>query len=135
MPGAVAGSLFLLKEGYPIIVVPRETLLASASANWATDWERAKTRLTKRIANDSNDAIPYIQGEVMEVPLEPGALDAADAWEGFSIGSKSTYQRIAVPVTRDNGSVVAAWLYGCFTPPNTAIPIEGSRWDRGESIS
>ena len=131
-PAKAPGRLYTLKEGYPILLVEPSIHILKASHNWKADWRIACSRLETR--SSAFKSSPSIEGELIEIPLESGALDKSDAWEGFSVGTKSVYQRMVIPVTRNDGIILPAWIYGCLEVPAFAKPFSGNRWIRPEGF-
>ena len=126
------GRLYILKEGYPILLIEPGNRIATASHKWESDWEKACAKLAAGAFRFTSQ--PSIEGELIEIPWERGVFDRPDSWEGFSIGSNSVYQRMAVPVLRADGVILPAWAYGCTKIPDLAIPFDGNRWIRPEGL-
>ncbi len=131
-PAKAPGRLYKLKEGYPILLVEPSIHFVTASHEWEADWELACSSLETDAYTFKSP--PSIEGELIEIPLEPGAFDRSDAWEGFSVGENSVYQRMVIPVTRNDRSILPAWVYGCLRVPALAKPFEGNRWKRPEGL-
>lgn len=132
IPAKAPGRLYSLKEGYPILLLEPDICILTASHEWEADWKTARSRLETDTYGFKNP--PAVEGEIIEIPLGPGVFDKSDAWEGFSVGSDSVYQRIAIPVLRADGTILPAWVYGCTKIPLGATPFEGNRWKRPEGL-
>lgn len=131
-PAKAPGRLYTLKEGYPILLVESSIRIVTASHEWEADWELACSQLDSRSYASASPS--RIEGELIEIPLEPGAFDSSDAWEGFSVGENSVYQRMVIPVMRTDGSILPAWVYACLRVPALAKPFGGNRWIRPEAL-
>ena len=108
------GRLYLLPEGYPILEVPQEDILAFGSGDIPKD-----TALEKQMAGLCSGKPFYpgagaewqeILGEILrlENPLE--TLPDIDEYENFSPSGKSLYQRVLVLVDSPAGRKTA-WTY------------------------
>ena len=131
-PAKAPGHLYTLKEGYPILLVESSIHIVTASHEWEADWELAYSRLESLSCASASPS--SIEGELIEIPLEPGVFDGSDAWEGFSVGENSVYQRMVIPITRTDGSILPAWVYACLRVPDLAKPFLGNRWIRPEAL-
>ena len=131
-PAKAPGSLYTLKEGYPILLVEPNIKVVTASYEWDADWELACSRLES--CSYAYPKPPNIEGELIEIPLESNTFDKSDAWEGFSVGSNSVYQRMVIPVRRNDGRILPAWVYACLAIPAEAAPFKGNRWKRAERL-
>ena len=131
-PAKAPGSLYTLKEGYPILLVEPNIKVVMASFEWDADWELACSRLES--CSYAYAKSPSIEGELIEIPLESNAFDKSDVWEGFSVGSYSVYQRMVIPVRRTDGRILPAWVYACLAIPAEATPFKGNRWKRAEGL-
>ena len=131
-PSTAPGSLYTLKEGYPILLVEPNIKVVTASYEWDADWELACSRLESCSYAYANP--PSIEGELIEIPLESNAFDKSDTWEGFSVGSNSVYQRMVIPVRRNDGRILPAWVYACLAIPAEAAPFKGNRWKLAERL-
>lgn len=131
-PARAFGQLYTLKEGYPIVLLDPSICILNASRDWEWDWIVAQSRLES--GSFTFATTPDIEGELVEIPLEHDALDRPDAWEGFSVGLDSVYQRVAIPVLRADGIILPAWVYGCTEIPEGAKPFNANRWKRPEGL-
>jgi gamma-glutamylcyclotransferase (GGCT)/AIG2-like uncharacterized protein YtfP len=75
-----------------------------------------------------------IQGELIEIPLEPEPLTKPDKWEGFSLDRPSIYQRVIVPATLEDGRMVVAWAYVATQIPATVKLIPDGFWERPHKL-
>jgi len=128
----VPGTLYQLEEGYPILHIPKQAVLCTASHDWKGDRECALALLA---FVTPNSASLTVKGEVIETPLERNALLHPDRWEGFRIGSSSVYQRVALPAALDDGTFVPAWAYICLDVPRSATLIHSGHWERPQDLA
>ncbi len=128
-PGRVAGELYQLSEGYPILQVSPSDVLLTASSDWFGDWNRGLAMFDPGKPFSSPDG-PFVKGELIEIPLEQEALCQPDRWEGFEIGAASVYQRVVIPAIRECGAIVPAWAYVCSKVPTSATLLPSGFWER-----
>jgi gamma-glutamylcyclotransferase (GGCT)/AIG2-like uncharacterized protein YtfP len=126
-PAKARGSLWRLREGYPILQVEPELALLDASKDIQADWSRA-------LEAESDGKPPegdgkWIEGQLFEFPLEAHALAKMDAWENFIPGVKSPYQRRIIWVKDADGADRAAWAYVCYSPPDWATLLNETSWN------
>ncbi len=126
-PATALGSLWRLREGYPILQIEPELALLDASKDLASDWSNA-------LALQSTTTPPEleaksIEGQLFEYPLEPNSLKKMDAWENFVPGVKSAYQRRVIWVKDATGTDRIAWAYVCYSPPNWATLLNQPSWN------
>lgn len=131
---SVTGTLYELEEGYPLLIVPATSILLSASRDWLRDWSRATVFDSATIPTPSQERSSRIQGELIEIPLEPDALTKPDRWEGFSLDRPSIYRRVIVPAALADGTMVAAWAYIAVQIPATAKLIPHGFWERPKKL-
>lgn len=130
----VAGLLYQLEEGYPILVGPDSSALIEASENWNEDWANALIALETWKRGHKTIGVPRVLGELIEIPLGVGALSKPDVWEGVKIGNQSTYQRIVVPAMKESGLIVPAWVYSSQKAPQRATPLVDGFWVRPQTL-
>ncbi len=125
-PAQALGTLWRLREGYPILQIDPALSLLDASSDLVADWSSA---LQKR-ADSSHPDHPgkWIEGQLFEYPLEPNSLHKMDKWENFIPGKKSVYQRRVIWVKDANGNDQIAWAYVCYSPPNWATMLNETSW-------
>ncbi|MBC2607116.1 gamma-glutamylcyclotransferase family protein [Pelagicoccus albus] len=125
-PAKALGSLWRLREGYPILQVDPEQAIVDASLDTKEDWMTALefSHMHDPVASDQG----YIEGELFEYPLEPGSLRKMDEWENFIPGVKSAYQRRVIWVKDSAGKDRIAWAYICYSPPNWAVLLNSNSW-------
>lgn len=125
-PAKALGSLWRIREGYPILQVEPELALLDATKDLIADWATAK-ELGEQNEPSLNEG-SWIEGELFEYPLEPTALKKMDAWENFVPGIKSPYQRRVIWTKDAEGNDRIAWAYVCYSPPNWATLLKQNRW-------
>lgn len=108
-PASVRGRLYTLPEGYPVLVVPPETILADGSGDAIADVTRQETCVMPA-ASPEDAGWQDVQGELQTFDDPADRLAAIDALEDFHPGAPSLYQRVLLPVRR-NAECVAAWAY------------------------
>ena len=126
-PAKARGNLWRLREGYPILQVGTALSLLDASKDTVADWARAMDLRNAGPPPISEDD-KWIEGELLELPLEAAALSKMDAWENFSPGVKSAYQRRVIWTKDADGADRIAWCYVCYSPPNWATLLSQTSW-------
>ncbi|MBD5778320.1 gamma-glutamylcyclotransferase [Pelagicoccus sp. NFK12] len=121
------GTLWRLREGYPILQIEPELALLDASKDLVADWAKA----LQAEASDSPPQLEgnWIEGQLFEFPLEADVLKKMDAWENFIPGVKSAYQRRLIWVKTADGADRVAWAYVCYSPPNWATMLNETSWN------
>lgn len=125
-PAKVAGRIWRLLEGYPILQVDPKFSLLDASSNMKEDWTQG-LELASKGTPDAHDGI-WIDGELFEYPLDERSLLKMDEWENFIPGIESSYQRRIIWIKDDQGANRIAWAYVCFEPPSRATLVERTSW-------
>jgi gamma-glutamylcyclotransferase (GGCT)/AIG2-like uncharacterized protein YtfP len=82
-------------------------------------------------------AASTIQGEVFEIPDEPGILERLDAYEGFDPDNPkdSLFLRSMVPVSLANGSQLSCWIYVYNRTPAAFALVPGGDYSKAGSGS
>ncbi|EDY83055.1 hypothetical protein VDG1235_2679 [Verrucomicrobiia bacterium DG1235] len=125
-PAQAPGTLWRLREGYPILEIDPAATVLDASKDLAADWQNA---LELEQAGDApNQAGKWIEGELFEYPLDNRVLHKMDTWENFIPGVKSPYQRRVIWVKDHTGADRIAWAYVCYSPPNWATMLQETSW-------
>lgn len=125
-PAKALGTLWRLREGYPILQVDPAVALLDASKDLPSDWSTGLELQTAAKAPNFEDKC--IEGELFEYPISPDSLHKMDAWENFTPGIKSPYQRRIIWVQDADGTDRIAWAYVCYSPPNWAVMLSETRW-------
>jgi len=126
-PGRAAGSLWRLREGYPILEIEPECALLDASRSPTADWNHA--RGLSQYSKAHEEAAQWVEGELFAYPMNDQVFKQMDAWETFSYGTKGTYQRKIIWVKDERGRDRIAWAYVCYVPPNWATLVPESIWN------
>ena len=126
MKAKAPGSLWRLREGYPILQVDPTIALRNATRDTANDWREATVaaRSTTPPAHEGS----WIEGELFAYPLTTDALQRMDDWENFVPGIPSPYQRRVIWLKDETGAHRIAWAYVCYTPPNWATLLSETSW-------
>lgn len=131
----VAGTLFELAEGYPILKVPHSRVILSASHDWLGDWKKATGTVSTISTNVVFAESSLVKGELVEIPLVPNALSKPDKWEGFNVDQTNVYQRVVIPAIKEDGALVPAWAYISTQIPKSAKSISKGFWNRPEKLN
>lgn len=134
-PASIPGTLYQLKEGYPILGIHPRQIIARATTDPVSDWNLAKQDATKNPSSLS-DLSSIIFGNLLEYPLNIDFLEKMDSWEGFSPWQSGIYQRVIAHAKRtENGHSQICWVYACpIKPPNT-ITLATQRWRRPDWLA
>ena len=108
-PASVRGRLYTLPEGYPVLVVPPDMILANGSGDAIADVTRQETCVMPA-ASPEDAGWQDVHGELQTFDDPADRLAAIDALEGFHPGAPSLYLRLLLPVRRYS-EYVAAWTY------------------------
>ena len=112
-PAQVWGQLYHLPAGYPMLVVPSQSVLATGTSDAYADLMVQNEFATSRelhprfAASDGNEWGPT-EGEVISL-AEISLLSAIDRYEGFAPGGPSLYARVLVSTWGPSTS--PAWTY------------------------
>ena len=117
------GRLYHLPSGYPALVVPKEDIRATGTANPIRDASEQQ-RLGHQGAYRSDGAVVF--GELFFFDDPEERLPALDRLEGFNPGRSSLYRRVLIPTETSGGAGVLAWAYVIEESSGTHVP--GGRW-------
>ena len=117
------GRLYHLPSGYPALVVPKEDIRATGTANPIHDASEQQ-RLDHPGAYRSEGTVVFGEHFVFDDPEE--RLPALDRLEGFDPGRTSLYHRVLIPVEISGGAGVLAWAY--IIEESWGIYLPGGRW-------
>ena len=120
----VGGELYDLPFGFPALVVPRDTIRGTGTANPIQD-VATQRRLNRTASAPPRDVGPRAFGELLTLDDPDVRLPKLDQLEGFTPGSQSLYQRVLVPVETASHSLLA-WAYATGKPTGTRLP--DGRW-------
>ncbi len=126
IPAKVPGELWRLREGYPILQIDPAISLLDATASLESDLGRTAKLAAASPAPKLEG--PWVRGELFTYPATQEALQKMDTWENFRPGVKSPYQRRMIWTQTDDGEILPAWAYVCYTPPNWATLLDSDTW-------
>jgi gamma-glutamylcyclotransferase (GGCT)/AIG2-like uncharacterized protein YtfP len=122
--GTVRGQVYDLPFGYPALVVPRESIHAYGTGDFARDVEE-QWRLGRGPAPLMEG--PRVFGEIFAFDDPESRLPALDRLEGFDPSDASShYRRVLLPIQTTEGSVLLAWAYVVEKSSGSRLP--GGRW-------
>lgn len=120
-PATLRGRLYLLPVGYPILVVPPESILAHGTdspevdARTQADWH---THVGEPLpAALTADGWPSVHGEIFTYEDPAAHLPQMDVLEDFHPGRESLYLRVLVRTIEPQRTV---WVY--VAPPGAVFP-------------
>jgi len=108
------GRLHTLPAGYPMLEVPATIVLAEGTADPLADaatQERLDGAATAAAVGADGNEWREIFGELMTFDDPADRLPRIDELEDFHPSAPSLYQRVLLPVRREDGGVVTAWVY------------------------
>jgi gamma-glutamylcyclotransferase (GGCT)/AIG2-like uncharacterized protein YtfP len=127
----IAGSLFQMPTGYPVLRFPKGLILARGSGDLRADLE-TQQRLCEHLAaakgSPSQPPSPAgnrVHGSLMTFSDPIRRLRAIDGLEEFRPGRRSRYERVLIQVySRIAQSQETAWTYiaGDLSPQGKRIP-------------
>lgn len=124
-PARVRGRLWRLPSGYLLLVVPAEDVFLRAT-NSPDEDERRRSRLRRsEIALPSAHDV-WVEGEILTFADAAVAWPPIDAWEDFTPGCATAYQRTVVRADgcgAPGDPAVHAWAYVAVEPPPGASPL------------
>jgi Gamma-glutamyl cyclotransferase, AIG2-like len=109
-PARVRGRLYLASAGYPVLVVPRSSILARGSADAVADLAAQSSARLPSAAAEGDGSVDVV-GELMTFDHPRERLAAIDELEGFHPDRPSLYSRVLLTVRRAAGDSLAAWTY------------------------
>ncbi len=118
------GELYDLPFGFPALVVPKEDVYATGSADPVRDASEQQ-RLNDTGVHRSDG--PRVYGELFTFDDPETRLPALDRLEGFDPdGGPNLYRRVLVPVETTERAHLAAWVYAIEESSGVYLP--GGRW-------
>ena len=122
--GAVRGDVYDLPFGYPALVVPRESIHAYGTGDFARDKEEQRRLGLRSIVSLEG---PRVFGEIFAFDDPESRVPALDLLEGFDpADATSHYRRVLLPVETNKGSVLLAWAYA--VEESSGIHLPEGRW-------
>jgi gamma-glutamylcyclotransferase (GGCT)/AIG2-like uncharacterized protein YtfP len=108
---SVWGKLYALPQGYPGLIVPRESILATGTTNPTTDAElQNKTKLEHQTLTKPTGDWDKITGELITFADPETNLQPIDRLEAFNPNGWSLYERVLIPA-ETAGAVRPVWVY------------------------
>lgn len=121
----VRGRLYDLPFGLPALVVPKEDVRTTGTADYHADVEAQNHARTGTPVTSPNRDV--IHGELMSFDDPEERLPTLDGLEGFRPGEKSFYGRVLVPATlAETGAIVPVWIYVVESASGVYLP--GGCW-------
>jgi len=114
---AVVGRLYRLPVGYPMLVVPRQSVLEWGSINRSDDLESSTCRQTLPDAEWNSRLKQYgddwqlVHGEILEFDASLAQLADLDQLEEYEPDGHRHYERVVVPARCHDGRVHTVWTY------------------------
>ncbi|MCH6255488.1 gamma-glutamylcyclotransferase [Puniceicoccaceae bacterium K14] len=133
-PARIFGRLYQIQEGYPVLQIPNESVIAHASDYLLSDW-MLNTEQTIDAKEPDAPSFAWIQGELLTFPLEEDVLESMDAWEGFTPGKKSFYKRVITQAYTTDEMAHRCWAYVCLSEPRApSRPLKENSWTRPKDL-
>jgi gamma-glutamylcyclotransferase (GGCT)/AIG2-like uncharacterized protein YtfP len=121
----VRGWLYNLPFGFPALVVPKEDVWATGTADYRADVEAQNHARTGTPGTSPNRDV--VHGELMSFDDPEERLPALDDLEDFRPSEKSFYGRVLVPATvAETSAIVPAWVYVVESASGVYLP--GGCW-------
>jgi gamma-glutamylcyclotransferase (GGCT)/AIG2-like uncharacterized protein YtfP len=119
----VLGRLYDLPYGFPALVVPEESVLATGTTDYLADVEKQQhVVLDSGVPSTRWDTV---HGELMTFDDPEERLPALDALERYVPGEEGLYERVLVSV-EITGEAALAWTYRMARAAGVYLP--GGRW-------
>lgn len=119
----VRGRLYDLPFGFPALVVPEESVLATGTTDYLADVRKQRG---EKPAPQGPLAGPAVHGELLTFDYPAQRLPTLDALEGYTPDETGLYERILVPVETTGGTLLLAWTYRTKNPAGVYLP--SGRW-------
>jgi len=126
----IPGELYQLPQGYPILALRPERLLARAAGRDGKEWEAARKSAPPAGGLELEPGERWIEGELLVGPWEAESIARMDAWEGFRPGRSALYQRGVAWTLDGAGAARLAWVYASLRRPPGARRLDAARWER-----
>ena len=126
------GELFEVQGKYPILKIPEEDIALHATGNPVEDWLEANKRGRYSSIRD-RDSENWIEGELLELPLQENSLAKMDEWEGFKPGGDSVYRRVVAEAITEEETVMLSWVYVTLGGTSAFQRLNTSTWSRHDS--
>ncbi len=130
-PGLVRGRVVERPEGYPVLFVPPDTILAFATdaagaASCSDTTAQASVPDPDTFLQPPSPPSPWtlVRGDILLFDSETPHLARLDAFEDFFINRPSMYERVLLPVW-SQGTLLPCWTY--ISPHSIRFSKEFSR--------
>ncbi len=128
---SVRGELRLHRDGYPVLVVPEEDVLAESTGDPVADATVGDVPPAQGGVSvlNSPESWRQIRGEVLAFSAPYSAISVIDAYEGTKDGAEpSTYRRVLLPL--ENAAVRHAWAFAAtpWVDFSALSPFEADSW-------
>ncbi|MFI4912344.1 MAG: gamma-glutamylcyclotransferase [Sedimentisphaeraceae bacterium JB056] len=108
---SVWGRLYALPQGYPGLIVPKETIFATGTTNPNADAElQNSTKLEHQTLTKPTGDWDKITGELITFADPAINLPPIDRLESFNPGGWSLYERVLIPA-ETAGAIRSVWVY------------------------
>ena len=119
----VRGRLYDLPSGYPALVVPKEDIHATGTANPIHDASEQQRLGRAGVCRPDGTSV---SGELFVFEDPEKRLPALDRLEGFDPTGPSPYRRVLIPARTSDGATVMAWAY--VVENSSGTHLQGGRW-------
>lgn len=126
------GELFEVQGKYPILKIPEEDIVLHATGNPVEDWLKANKRGRHSSIGD-RDSANWIEGELLELPLQENSLAKMDEWEGFELKGNSVYRRVVAEAITEEETKMRSWVYVTLGETSAFQRLKTPRWSRQRS--
>jgi gamma-glutamylcyclotransferase (GGCT)/AIG2-like uncharacterized protein YtfP len=122
-PATTPGRLYELPFGFPGLRVDAGNVRAVGTTDHRADAQRQRESVPT--PPPSAPGWDLVHGELFAFGDPEERLVALDAFEGYTPGENSLYERVLIPVRSGDGTSLA-WAYELERPVGTYLP--GGRW-------
>jgi gamma-glutamylcyclotransferase (GGCT)/AIG2-like uncharacterized protein YtfP len=110
----IRGRVYPAPAGYPVLVVPEDSVLARGSADPLADVARQAKALAREPGGPCREGgkCDDVRGEILVFDDPEKRLPAIDELEGFRPSGESLYARVLLTARRErDGRLLPAWAY------------------------
>ncbi len=107
-PVMLCGKLYDLPAGFPALQVPKESIIAHWSEDILADAQAQQKASKGKLEFSICEGWHRVFGELITFANPERDLPPIDRLEGVAVGF---YDRVLVPAQKEDGTVVAAWVY------------------------
>lgn len=132
----VPGRLFAHPAGFPLLTVPKQTILAVGTTDPLHDARMQEAFRGRPLQSATETVVPAgsgpqwrrIRGELITFDDPAMRLPALDELEEFHPGQPSLYLRVLVAAQLEQDRSRPAWTYVAAIPPDDLVPIAQDHW-------